>query len=220
MGKKIVFTFLIALFLLSPVLIMAAGEDCTAGTGTSGLCNPLNSKTAGPQADFFTLIRGLMSRFGNFFTLTTIVMLVFSGFIMVISQGNSEQLTVAKDSFKWSLLGFALAMLSYVIVVAMVKYLGFEELPEEGTTVGNVVNPYGQGKTMFDLIIRMLTDFLSIAGIIAVFMLVFNGVRYLTAGGNEEQTTGARQGILWALVGTIVIVSAYALTQALIKLFS
>lgn len=215
MGKKIFFIVLISIFLFSPALIMAVGEDCTAGTGTSGLCNPLGS-----QQDFFVLIRGLMARFGNFFTLTTVVMLVFSGFIMVISQGNSEQLTVAKDSFKWSLLGFALAMLSYVIVVAMVKYLDFTNLPPEGTTVGSIVNPYGQGKTLLDLIFRMLTDFLSVAGIIAVLMLVFNGVRYLTAGGNEEQTTGARQGILWALIGTIVIVSAYVLTQALIKLFS
>ncbi len=54
---------------------------------------------------------------------------------------------------------------------------------------------------------------LIIAGVLAVLYLVYSGVQYITSAGNPEKSKGARQGIINAVIGIIVISSAYLIIQ-------
>ena len=56
-----------------------------------------------------------------------------------------------------------------------------------------------------------------VAGAIAVIFLIYSGIVYITAGGNAEQATKARQGIINSLIGIAIIVFAYAIFRFVVK---
>src|SRR3546814_10141281 len=52
-----------------------------------------------------------------------------------------------------------------------------------------------------------------LVGLVAVIMLIVGGFRYVTSGGDANATKGARDTILYALVGLVVV----AIAQAIVK---
>lgn len=61
---------------------------------------------------------------------------------------------------------------------------------------------------------------LFIIGAIAVIMLVIGGIRYTTSNGQSEQVTAAKNTILYAVVGIIVAILAYAVVNFVIDSFA
>ncbi|MCD4693869.1 hypothetical protein K8R62_00750 [bacterium] len=54
--------------------------------------------------------------------------------------------------------------------------------------------------------------FLSFLGIIFIILIIYGGFRWMTARGNEQQVTEAKQSIQRAVIGLIIIIAAYAIT--------
>lgn len=52
-------------------------------------------------------------------------------------------------------------------------------------------------------------------GIIAAVMIMFNGMRWVTAGGNSENISVARGGITNAIIGLIIALTSYVLLYAI-----
>lgn len=50
---------------------------------------------------------------------------------------------------------------------------------------------------------------LAVVAIIAFVYLIISGVNYITAGGDSEKATKARNGILNAIIGIVVVVVAF-----------
>ena len=55
------------------------------------------------------------------------------------------------------------------------------------------------------------------AGIIAVVIIIIGGIRYTTSNGDAGQVKSAKDTILYAVVGLIVIIMAAAITQFVIQ---
>ena len=53
------------------------------------------------------------------------------------------------------------------------------------------------------------TWILGIAGLIAFFYLIIAGINYITAGGDTTKANTARQAIIHAIIGIVVIVAAW-----------
>lgn len=51
---------------------------------------------------------------------------------------------------------------------------------------------------------------LFLIGAISVIMLIIGGIRYVVSGGDQAQVTGAKNTILYAIIGIIVAFLAYA----------
>lgn len=54
---------------------------------------------------------------------------------------------------------------------------------------------------------------LGMVGIIFFLLMIYAGYLWMTAKGNEEQITKARNIIIACIVGIVIIVGAYAFTQ-------
>lgn len=54
---------------------------------------------------------------------------------------------------------------------------------------------------------------LVVAGIIAVFYLIYGGILYITAGGDAEKATKGRTAVINAIIGIAVILLALAIVQ-------
>lgn len=77
------------------------------------------------------------------------------------------------------------------------------------------VDLIGDGGT-FSTITNVL---LFIVGAIAVIMIVIGGLRYVLSGGNADQITSAKNTILYAIVGIVVALLAYAAVNFVLTSF-
>ena len=59
----------------------------------------------------------------------------------------------------------------------------------------------------------------AIAGITFFFMFIFGGIRYITAGGDEKAAMAARATLTQAVIGLVIVVAAFLITQLLFTLF-
>lgn len=73
------------------------------------------------------------------------------------------------------------------------------------------VIPTGQGLGLVDLAVKVLQFLTLLAGIIAIFYLIWAGIQYITAGGDDDKAKKARAGIFNAVIGIVVIIFAYAI---------
>lgn len=63
-------------------------------------------------------------------------------------------------------------------------------------------------------IVHTIVNLLSvIVGIVAVIMIIVGGFRYVTSGGNDSSVTAAKNTILYAIIGLVVV----ALAQILVR---
>lgn len=61
---------------------------------------------------------------------------------------------------------------------------------------------------------------LFIIGAISVIMLIIGGIRYVVSGGDSSAVTGAKNTILYAVVGIVVAILAYAVVNFVVGSFS
>jgi putative exporter of polyketide antibiotics len=73
--------------------------------------------------------------------------------------------------------------------------------------------------TLGDRINTIVNILLYILGAIAVVMIVIGGIRYTTSNGESAQMTSAKNTILYAVVGLVVSIMAYAIVNFVVKAF-
>ena len=64
------------------------------------------------------------------------------------------------------------------------------------------------------LLTTVINVFSFVVGIIAVFMIIVGGLRYITSGGDSGKVTAAKTTIIYALVGLVIV----ALAQLIVRL--
>jgi hypothetical protein len=63
-------------------------------------------------------------------------------------------------------------------------------------------------------IIHTIVNLLSaVVGVVAVIMIIVGGFRYITSGGNDTSVTSAKNTILYAIIGLVVV----ALAQLIVR---
>lgn len=60
---------------------------------------------------------------------------------------------------------------------------------------------------------RITNTVLYIVGVISVIMLVWGGLRYILSGGDSKKITDAKNTILYAIIGLVIAVLAYAIVN-------
>jgi hypothetical protein len=69
-----------------------------------------------------------------------------------------------------------------------------------------------KAKSDLGQIISKIIDILSwVVGAISVLMLVIGGFRYIVSGGDSNSTAGAKNTILYALIGLAIVIFAQAI---------
>lgn len=69
---------------------------------------------------------------------------------------------------------------------------------------------FGDIASILNLIIPLLTLF---GGLMFLAMLIFAAFTFMTAGGNAEKTKKAQGIITFAIIGLIVVISAYMIVK-------
>ena len=70
-------------------------------------------------------------------------------------------------------------------------------------------------------IFRTITNvLLFVLGAISVIMIIIGGLRYVISGGNSTAVTAAKNTILYAIVGVVVALLAYAIVNFVLNSFA
>ena len=109
----------------------------------------------------------------------------------------------------------ALTLLATFLTPSMAGAMGFANLSSQATVctgVGQISGSVGcdtnSGATL-DGVLKLVLNLLSvIVGIIAVIMIIIGGIKYITSGGSSDKTTSAKDTILYAIVGLVIVALA------------
>lgn len=81
--------------------------------------------------------------------------------------------------------------------------------PTQAACKGNIFASGGLVQTVAQTLVFLI-------GAISVLMLIIGGLRYVLSGGDPAATKGAKDTILYAVIGVIVALTGYALVHFLI----
>lgn len=64
-----------------------------------------------------------------------------------------------------------------------------------------------------DVVATAINILSAIGGIVAVIMVIVSGFRYVTSGGDANKASSARNGVIYAIVGLIIVAFAQVIVQ-------
>jgi hypothetical protein len=67
---------------------------------------------------------------------------------------------------------------------------------------------------------QAINIFSVIVGVIAVVMIIIGGVKYITSGGDANNVTGAKNTILYAIIGLVVVALSQVIVQFVLGSFA
>jgi|GEM_PF-1770878 len=210
MIKRIAIHVICLTVLLVPMVVFAqSGGPCLPNSPTTGLCNALRTRGATDVPSFIT---SQLTRLAALVGTVFLFMLIYGGARMIFSGGDEATVKKAKETIKYSVSGFLVMSLAFVIVSAVRAFIAARNVDPNNTS--GFENPLGFGdiESWAEYRVRR---FLSFVGIAALLYLVVGGFRYMTAG-NDEQVKSARKMITWAVIGLITVIISYTVMSTVI----
>jgi hypothetical protein len=93
---------------------------------------------------------------------------------------------------------------------------GFSDaLPNAGTAARNA--ELETDTSVSDVASSLIFTVLSIVGILFMILLIYSGVRWMTAGGNEDTVKTAKKNIINAVIGLIIVTAAYSIAYFIVS---
>lgn len=116
----------------------------------------------------------------------------------------------------------ALVTMIGIGVVAGVSDVSAAIDPKESVRLGVTEgggDPADDGSALPGFIQDIVNVLLYVIGAVAVIMLVLGGIRYTTSNGDSNQVTAAKNTIMYAIIGIVVAILAYAIVNFVISAF-
>lgn len=134
--------------------------------------------------------------------------IIWGGFQYLTSGGDSTKATNGRKTITNAIIGVVVAIVGRTIITSVSTALksgfisstgsGSTKLPNWTVNIGTILN-----------------QVYIIAGILAVIMIIWAGLQYILSNGDSGKTATARKNITYSLVGLVIIILAYAITNFL-----
>jgi len=122
-----------------------------------------------------------------------VVFIIVGGLRYAASGGNAAGVTQAKNTITYAILGLILAILAYAITQFVVQVI--------------------DGSSWDDFRDSVINTLIFAVGIISTITIVVAGIRYVTSSGDPARIKGAKDAILYAVIGLVIAIMAYAIVN-------
>ncbi len=115
-----------------------------------------------------------------------------------------------------------LASVGYVTVQSL-QGVAFAAVPDALENGTRAASPTGAQENLFDTggVFQRIADFLIfLVGALSVIFLIIGGLRYVVSSGNSSQVESAKNTILYAIIGLVVAIAAFAIVRFVISQFA
>lgn len=197
------------LFMAGPVMAQSGSAEetlTTIGGAQGGEILPGFSTTGHAEASYeqgasniTSAILFVVDLFKYLIGTVAVLVLIISGIRLVTAGKNIEEIAQSqKENIKYAIIGLG------VIVVAdtMIQQVFFGEQGEVLRSEADVQLAAERGTEQLKSIYSLMAYF---AGSVAIFMIIYAGIRLVTAGGQEEVTNKMKKVITWAIIGLMLI---------------
>jgi cytochrome bd-type quinol oxidase subunit 2 len=123
--------------------------------------------------------------------------------------------TALKRGLKQGLIVLGLSTVLLLIFTAL-GGVASAQLISEGDVPSSIAGATGGESSFRSLILNIVNFFLLFLGLIAVIMIIYGGITYVTAAGNQESIDKAKKVIMYAIVGIIIVMISFALVSTVI----
>lgn len=118
--------------------------------------------------------------------------------------------------FKKALIIFALMIGALTVFSALPIAMAGTGLIDDTANPDVIRTATGGQTTLRGLVLTVINYFLGFLGLLAVIMVIYGGVTYVTSAGNDEAVGKAKKIIMYALIGLIVILLSFVLVRAIL----
>ena len=216
---------------VAPEPVMAAGpgsaEECSCGAGNflgmrpwyAGLCdgNSDTSKVVSPEKTndldatslelsrfVWTIVLNVLFDLMVLLGYIALGFVIYGGYLYIMSQGDPGKAVKGKKTLTSAIIGVIIAMGASVVVNTIIFILGIDaskgsEQEFDPTQLQSVFNwAY------------------SMAGLVAVIFIIKSGVDYMLSQGDPGKIQKATHGIMYSVIGLVVVLLAALITGAVI----
>ena len=119
-----------------------------------------------------------------------------------------------KKLFKQGLI--VLGLMVGALTIAQFLPVASAAILGEGDNPSEVAAATGGETSLRQLALRIINYFLTFLGLLAVAMVIYGGVTYVTAAGEDEKLGNAKKIIMYALVGIIIVLISFAVVNTVL----
>ncbi|MBQ3432908.1 hypothetical protein IJG22_01255 [Candidatus Saccharibacteria bacterium] len=130
---------------------------------------------------------------------------IYGGYQYIFSSGDPNKVASGKKTLTQAFIGLAIVMSAYLIM----STIRFALLGANGKLTNCVTSECVKPN---DLITNSISWVIGIAGAVALIFVVYGGISYTTSAGDPNKLQKAKQIILYALIGLIIVALAEAIT--------
>lgn len=112
-------------------------------------------------------------------------------------------------------LGVILSIALFYLIFAIPAYAQITQLQGSGCLIGGNSKQVATLDCLPIIITNIVTVLLVLAGIVAVFMIIYSGLKFVTSGGDAKQAEGARKTLTFAVIGLVVVMLVFVIVPAI-----
>lgn len=127
---------------------------------------------------------------------------IYGGYQYIFSGGDPGKVAAGKKTILHGFIGLAIVLLAHVILSSIRTALG--------TSLGNCVSSECVDAT--SMVSSTIQWVIGVAGAAAAIFVVYGGIAYITSAGDPNKLQKAKQIILYALIGLVIVALAEVIT--------
>ncbi len=154
-----------------------------------------------------SLLQNILKTIQGIVAALAVLMIVVAGILYMTSAGDQGRVETAKKAVTAAIIGLALSLAAPSFLFEVYRALG---------DTGNA--PAG-GKPLSEIIVSIIKTVSGFVGGIAVLMLVFGGIMYITSAGDSSKADTAKNIIQYAIIGLIVALMSLIIVTQVIGVF-
>lgn len=196
----------------TPAPVNAACDDRVLGippwyrgltTGTGENCvikSPTDAGVGGLQGFITKIVLNVIEIIVVATAYVAAFFILYGGFIFIANNGSAETVQKAMRTIMNAIIGLAIALGAVAILNFVWAIVGDTNADGIPTATGADILTAGLNTAYF------------IAGVMAVIVIITAGITYATSAGDSGKVTRAKNQILYAVIGLILVLSAFTIT--------
>jgi len=204
---------------------VVSGSGSGGGLGTVEFTNPLEYDTVED------VLYSLLNTLQGIIVVISIIFIIIGAILYITSAGNEKNMTMAKGAITAAMIGLAIGIAAPSFLREISDILGWEssnileacDINDNGTIDAGAeqtcVDALEDSLTLAEIALNTLNFLLSVVGVLAIIMLVWGGIMYLTAAGNEKRIDMAKSIVTWSIVGIVIALAAMVIVRQLAAFF-
>ena len=138
-----------------------------------------------------------------------VIFIVVGGVNFMTSASDPNKVQKAKNTIMYACIGLAICALAFVVV----NFVIIQLIGNTGTDVDTVG---GSDDDLVGLVTGIVNGVIAVLGTVCVIFMVIGGVNFMTSSGDTQKVQKAKNTLLYAAIGLIICVLAFAITNFVI----